>query len=555
MATAFERYSSRPPWSVRGQQPTPPGVVLLVGVTEDSAFCYTTHGAESAAIDAGAADPNWGPRLELVGDVAESWEAALKATAEALPEVLPSRDARTSTPPLAIPLRRAVPASGRTLMGSSFGLALAVCAASRMLDQSVGSGSAFLATVRPGGVLGTVDGLERKIEAIEREAPSVTTLWVAPEQVDQARAFSAEKYRIQSAASVGELLHRVFDVQARFMAVWANVESRGQIVQPLFERSLEGTGATHAEREQASFAGRLLAAGVEDPFLRFKLAAARAFFMRHVDHSVGADDLDLGMVSRLPRHQRLATLRNLVQHVSDTGSPDLELLRPHVVRGLSGDVDERCVDQWSLAGAWVELLFHSGEHSAVTVELGRLLAFYSQYDQRAGTSHVARRAFWFAGAMGDVSLFERASLLWRATASEHKPGPRAFVESAAARAAAWLGDGDTANEWARVLVNTGHLWLDLARERTRRIASRRRGVCLDSYVPGRAATDPTVCAFEQMIALDDAIAAGDVAAGEAALAEAIRHLRYPLTHIVNTAERRGLGGIERLRWAQRMFPY
>lgn len=554
MATALDRLHSRSPWNGRGEPTTPPGVVLLVGVHARGANCFVTQRADTGVLHAPGAAPV-GNTMELINTAADAWDTAAHAAAAALPEVMAERIDNLYACPVAAPVVHGLPDGVRDLDGSSYGLALAVCAASRMLDQRVGAHVAFLATVDRIGGLGVVEGLETKLDAITREAPSVTTVWVAPAQLDEAIRLSRNKHSVKTAGLLVDVLRQVLDVQRALDAVWSSPELRMAVVDPLFARSLAGTDATIAQREQADFAGRLLEAGVDDPLARFKLTAARAFFKRHVDHSVALASADLSLLDALGVPQRLATLANLVQHHCDTGTPDIDAVRVHSDPLLSVGVRDRFSEHWRLVGPWSEHLFYRAEFAAALEHVRDGLSYYAEPANRAEASHVVRRAIWFAGALEDRALYAAAVKLWNAAGGEHTLEKRTYVQTVGARACVWLGNAVNAEEWARLPALKNRSWIDLARVRNTRMIERLKGATPAPHAPTPGAIDPTVRAFDQLIVLDDAIANGDVAAGEAALQQAVTHLRHPLQHITATAERRGLTGMERLQWVQRMFPY
>lgn len=423
------------------------GETLLVSVSpcaERVALWLTTDGGSERET------------VPLVGSAAESARSMLHLAMRDHPLPAPKR--------LELALRRAPTVRARRvrkegegkdsrLDGTSFGLALGLAAASWLADVPLGAEVAALATLDGAGRTGRVDALDRKIGAILDFAQGVSTLLVAPSQVDEATTVLAVLGRgratpsVIACGSLGEALDRVLPLNPAALAALSATEARGA-VRRLFSVAVMGT--PHA-LSWGGIASALdgLSSGPPDRLQEEDVRRARfgrAVALRHAGRQVEPVALDAGWVRGLPRPLRLKVAAHLVQDSAD-GAFELLPERIAFAQGLLAPPQERHGDDLRLLGALGRAEAARHHWKVAASALTEAVTGWQELDLLHEAAHPLCELLRVVGIQRDASTLSALRTGWAAhlLADPRTPGISvAFVLVALGRAEAQTGEASEA---------------------------------------------------------------------------------------------------------------
>jgi hypothetical protein len=436
--------------------------VLLVAV-EDDALAVSVWRAEI-----GDGRPG---RATLAEDGWLALESARRAAA-ARPTLQPDRLA--PAPLRLVFVGRAGSGSvSPALVGSSFGLALALGWSARALGWALPADVVAIACVAPDGAVREVDpdGLRRKLAGLTAAAPDVRRVLVAP--TDAARVVAPAGLELVPVASVDAALAVLGapdpfaaladgDVEPAVMALYRSVRQGGALPVPwtavvASARQLAERATTPRAAWAADVAARMAArhlGGVEDAAIRWPDAA----WLNVLE-------------PRLPG--RLQLLAHVVQAAADVGDA-AALDAVARARALWARPSQRTEHHARLMGACARALGAAGA-SRAALALARLTWREWQMLADVGSaSFVLVEGLRVADVLGARPEGDEAAALARAAWAHAPQGTigRAYLAHALARHAAARGDATDAAAWLdRVEVAGGWMPDDLAVGRARLAAA------------------------------------------------------------------------------------
>lgn len=433
-------------------------------------------------------------RHGLPGTVVLAWQ-----TSAAIP----------ADPPLAIPVDgsdSSEPAdrastSSPTVTGSSLGLSFLMGQLSLLYERPLPVDVAFTAALGPEGELHKVDGLEHKIRALVRGAPSVTTLYVAEADMETAKRALQEaeqrlaarneprgggRLKIIGARSAGEVVGHVFPrtlIEAHWGSLGSNDQDRRR-------RSLRLFDVATRNRDELPWWSQLRAAaemaltwpGLQDEQRSF-IEFARSVADRHMGGETPLETTVIEAVESMKMDRRLVAVRQLVQEAADKGTPAPAAMLRLAERYRANRADAGVEDLRRL-GAHGRLLATLGRHEeAYNLELEAIEGWVARLEDgeeirfQEDPSYPFSKAFQLAGYLGDAArlaeverLLERSQPYW----SGDDPGDYLRLEQGRAHA---LIEGTEESGQLRELWTKGARlpFLSYAAGRTLASLARRRG--------------------------------------------------------------------------------
>jgi len=279
----------------------------------------------------------FGAELSLERGAQEALRQAFGVVSRDLPQLV-RPDALTRREVWSAVLLPGGPADQRTLGGDSFGLSFALSAASLLADVPVPVDVAASAVLRQDGSLGTVEGLEAKIEVLCGNAPGVTRLLVALGQGDEARRIARERLQIVECADLAFALHHVFPGLDRVTpASWKSPGTAAAAARQLYRLAMRPVRPLLGWKGVASAAGALHEAlPADDHVHRVQVAFARQVALRHEGAAAPLAWPAHEVLMHMQAPVRLTVLAHVVQAAIEVGAPDLadtlERARAHVPR-------------------------------------------------------------------------------------------------------------------------------------------------------------------------------------------------------------------------------
>lgn len=511
--------------------------------------------------------------MELGDDIGRVRETAATALARSLPLVWRTlNDARDA--PMSVVHLVTKPLGDRNvrapvgISGESFGLALALAMASKILETPLPENLAATAGVGVDGALASVDGLAEKIAVIESEAPRIRKLVVAA--ADHAIAQRhASGLEILAFCSLGEAIDEIFGgaFDQFLRRVGADHETRNEIVDSFFRIAMGGRSSfvdwSPVER------GAAVARGWSslDETQRFKIELAEAVAARHErndGHIPVPGDVAL---SSFPIAMRVAIVTHLIQQCADSPRQDRREIEELVERlGYLVPVREAFPPQLRLRGAWARLLAVTGrprDALEAQEEVARLWLELLAYEE---TSFQLAEWFRLAGALFDRAAYDRAVLFEGTVSRLGGLGIRGnfFVDLAKARAAVMLGlDQRSAARMKLVELAANGRVPDHVRHSALRWAAHDADVRgthpeADDFLrelerspaSGKGSFGPEV--HLALARAERALEVGQDAAASSHIDEAARHDPGPIRNLIDAAAD---AREDRVRYVLRFYPY
>ena len=325
-----------------------PGQALVVAVRGDA--------GEVWGIDVGHAPS--GEVGEFVQDAISAWEDAVCALPRNLPVLWTSSAGYTARPPRASSVHAHNRSGHATLAGRSFGLTFALALASKLVGVALPVDVIATATVSDSGVLGRVDGLRAKLEAVLSVAPRIRRVLVAREQQEEAIALVTELGArdllvVRGYERLGQAYDACFPSLARHLVERGRDEARRvEIVDAFFRLTLIDRHYVSSWRPIATAAG-LAAESWRDSLTKDqmqRLAFARAVAKRHYEEAGELFLPDAAWLESFSPPLRIKLLAHVVQQAASTGSPDPVKLVELAERYLP-DASDRFAPHLELLGA------------------------------------------------------------------------------------------------------------------------------------------------------------------------------------------------------------
>lgn len=295
---------------------------------------------------------------EFVQDALSAWEDAVCALPRHLPVLWTSSVEHTAHPPGALSIYAQNRSVRATLAGRSFGLAFALALASKLVGVALPVDVIATATVSDSGVLGRVDGLRAKLEAVLSVAPRTKRVLVAREQEEEANALvvelgARERLDVCGYERLGQAYDTCFPSLARHLVEQGRDEAqRVEIVEAFFRLTLIDRHYVSSWRPIAAAAG-LAAESWRDSLTTDqvqRLTFARAVARRHYEEAGELFLPDEAWLESFPAPLRIKLLAHVVQQAASTGSPDPTKLVELAERYLP-DVSDRFAPHLELVGA------------------------------------------------------------------------------------------------------------------------------------------------------------------------------------------------------------
>lgn len=400
-----ERQHARNPWHIDGTCLPEVGEALAVGV-------IGKNGSEAvlwklAPARSGLSSLALGPQVSRT----------LQFCRTALPRSLPflwrdvSRELRDHAPSFTLLSQRK--ARLERLEGPSYGLAMALAYASKLIGQPLPADVAATAAIDASGLLTPVLGVEAKLLELERNATRIKTLLVASSQAERLRAqgLGAGRVQLVGVSTLAAAVSHCFEnLQGWFLEQASVPDSRESTVASLFRLALGSRSAAVDWTPIHRCASALLEEDASDSDFtlsdseRRRVDFAAAVALRHernrgeFRHPPTAD-----WIRSFPQPLRLKVLSQVVQQSADTGSPSAEdALR--LVESFRVRDAEAFPDHLRLEGALARLQAargHLEEAFEAQVRLAR--AWIERLDVRELSFNLSE-TWRLVGALGDASL-------------------------------------------------------------------------------------------------------------------------------------------------------
>lgn len=397
----------------------------------------------------------------LVDDAARTLELAEKLAARDLPlaPVLPDRPLLSS---LAEPADWRVqflarhpwggPGVEHVLDRSSFGLAMLLAAASRLLDTPLPGDLCALASLRPDGSLDCVGELEAKLAALVAWAPGIRRVLVQKAQQEEAcgtlERLGARDVQVLAVADLRGALPRAFpDLPQTIARHWPDAAATCRAAHQLFQGVVvrrshvlldhRGVAATAAE-----LLGRLAAEeGSEAAAARGRAAFARDVARRHLGDEALLSWPEDAWLHSFPRPVRLSILAHVVQSAADSDQGRERDYAERALRWVAPPGEEHLQDLM-LLGAVGRALAAVRDHRTGLAHLERALAGYLAQDALHEATHALSEALRVLGILGVPDAVERSLQRWLPALEREPlcdPVSLAFVRLAAGRALLQVG--------------------------------------------------------------------------------------------------------------------
>jgi tetratricopeptide (TPR) repeat protein len=341
----------------------------------------------------------------------------------------------------------------RVLDGPSFGLAMCLAHASRLLALPVPSNVVACAEVLADGSVEPVGGLDQKVRMVARNALGVTRLLVERGQAGEAETLVAstgrQSLRVVGVRRVSDALQEVFpssDLQAAMCERWANPAHARASADVFYRLALESAPLLLSWKVVENSA-RLLEqrlAGDETPegeLARKRAGLAWRIAGRHegVAHSIRwPADEDLAL---MPRTIRFGVIAHVLQSAADLDDRIAEESIARV-RPLVGPMDERCSGQARLIGALGRALAACGQYEEARHWLEEAIATWIALFEEDQMSYPLSEWLRVTGVVGNAAAIPRAKQDWMARMDRDARTSdisRAFVRLSLGRAFAQTG--------------------------------------------------------------------------------------------------------------------
>jgi len=373
------------------------------------------------------------------------------------------------------------------LDGSSFGLAMALAAVSRLANVPVSRGWVALAALTPGGAAESVGGLPAKLELLAADEladfGSLRVL-VAPGQVVEARSHVPAGAEVVGVVDLREAVERVFgpDLIAHVRADWASETNRAEAAALLFRFAVRDSPGLLRWSAFATACEGLLEADAEAEAWRWKAELAWRIARRHAGRAERIDLPD-SVLAQLPRPWRLRLLAHEVQAAADARTEDWRGVLERARRVVAAAREEH-PDDLRLLGAMGRALAAWGRYDDALRVLRRAVQGWLDLDEVADVTFALCELLRVEGVTaGDFSEEARAGL--EAVAADPRVGweSRAFVALSHGAALAQQRHLDGA---VRVLEEEAEWSWEHTRPHVRASRWRRLAAALDGSDPGRA---------------------------------------------------------------------
>ncbi len=460
-----------------------------------------------------------------VGDTTRSAQA-VQIGARALQAMRHARIAAADALPLMVhPLPKAFSVAplgpiGGSVDGDSFGLMMALCLGSYALGVPLPEDLTATAALDSRGELRPVQRVREKLIAITQDAPRISRVLVADGEVPEDVAAWAEETGLDviQVATVADAFGIAFDDATLESIIPTHPNPEG-LADGLLRMTLRGHGAAIRWTPVVAVCDALRGR-VEDPA---RLDFVRAVAARHAGwdaphHLEVSSIIGTRWFEALPRYARRAVIANVLQHSTDWGVPDptetVELAEDWV-GGLTPITAE--LDELKVMGAYGRLLVLCGRYDDALTQLRKAIAGWRLSDTPAQMSFPVCTLVRVASMTGREEIFSEAWPHILEAGIEENP----FVRFEVARGRVTLAASDVLdmkgpqalerliegrNEAPSFLRLSALRWLI----RVRRSDDELRRELAESR-------DKLAPLFQALVALDDAVYAGDLRAQEVAI--------------------------------------
>jgi hypothetical protein len=203
----------------------------------------------------------------------------------------------------------------------SYELSMLLAVASRLMERPVPKRFAASATIEDGGVLGRVEGLDRKLSMIAENALAIETVLVAKDQETGANEYiqrQAWPIRAVGLETCQEAIELVFSAALEAAPPhWDDAAVRGGVVESLID--LCRAGASVLDWRAVVRTGEWLQRETLEARQRARVEVATLIARRHANHS----SIEIPWNDRLCQRD-LVMAAHMVQAAADAGSDSLE---------------------------------------------------------------------------------------------------------------------------------------------------------------------------------------------------------------------------------------
>ena len=376
--------------------------------------------------------------------------AALRVAARDVPLLRNVRALYASPSWYAVPCAKLGDGPTETVLdGPSYGLALALSAASLYADEALPSDVVALAAIGPDGSLLCVDELSRKISILAAFGAGVKRLLVVREQAlvaDEASKAHRADFEVIAVETLSSALDVVFPALcARSQPAWATRGDARRVLQELFRQALRSEAPLLGWGAVARSAASLQEFFDCDEEARVLATITRQIASRH-EGRPEAIDLSEQWLARLPRPTRMELLAHMVQSHADHPSQDSAPVIERATRSLAARLD-RHPEDLKLLGAIARAHASAGQNAAALDMLDQAIDGWLGLALAHEASHSVCEALRLRGLSGDVdavrSLAESVlPAVW--DDARCAPASQCFLALAAGRAFSQAGDSQRA---------------------------------------------------------------------------------------------------------------
>ena len=366
-----------------GPPPVQVGETCLLSVNNGGAALWQLA-REASAPPSGA--------VSFVGSAAETAELAWLLAARDLPKLRTFRPMEAAHDWHAVQIAEAGGGGCKFLNGRSFGLALFLASASRLLERPLPTDLVALGEIDVSGAVRPVDGLPLKLDVIERWAAGVTRVLVAPGQKDEAQTILerfGSSISVRSVRRLVDAAHAAFpDLDQETFANWENEASARGTLESLFRQVLHNNSLLLGWASIANTAASLKEYFTDDADARERARFVEAVARRHE----GGDDVVLEWpsdewLSARPRPIRLEIAAHVLQSATDGFDPDLETRIEQAMSLVAVDRSELHAADLTLLGAIGRALAAVGEFERALAVLRKAVDGWLEILDPSGSSH------------------------------------------------------------------------------------------------------------------------------------------------------------------------
>jgi hypothetical protein len=430
--------------SIAGAEPRPPepGEALLVSVggpALDRGALWRLHRPSSASVN----DRPFGPEAR------RSLELAQAIVSRDIPLLFDARARGEAGEWQAELVWDDAQARDWIVDGRSYGLAMLLAEASRLMGVASPADLVCSAEILSGSRLGPVEGLERKMLTVHGSALAVRRILVASEQRDEAtqvvRSHSLA-LEIVGCHTVGDAMAQAFsDVRERVRRRWDDPAEAAAAASRLFFSALEGAPLVDWRGVAAAAEHLLSCLSADDRGSRSRAAFAQAVARRHAQE---ADAWPIPMpapdeLAVVPRPIRQRYLAHVVQSHNDGNSAEIETVLQRARRAVPALVDCHPEDL-ELLGAIGRALAALRRHGDARALLHDAVRGWVDIDRAAEASHSLCELVRVLGILRDRQALEGPALCRAIASFRADPSTttvsHAYLRLALGRAFETLGD-------------------------------------------------------------------------------------------------------------------